>query len=289
MNLQLQDQTPTGREAIRLPTTGEQASEMPPRLARRHLRARLVALLHTEKQKHREGNEERRDMFEWNLFEEAGALFLLREGAPLVFEVDLENSRGWTWPELKAFLERCLDGQCPELQKPLPIKPKLYPVRELLGRLSSSTTLVTWIDGASEVGYVKRDHLPEAADTFLQQVDAPTSQALAERRRLKEQGLGFDGAWMPSTISQVLALLSHFGAYPSGSGRAPWRFQERVTAKDGKLISLYEITRAGWGFALRGLDQQEVIREFEAFLAFLQESRPLSPEGDELVPTKFRT
>lgn len=49
MNLQLQYQTPTGREVVRLPTTGEQAGEMLKRLARRHLRARLLALHNGER------------------------------------------------------------------------------------------------------------------------------------------------------------------------------------------------------------------------------------------------
>lgn len=204
---------------------------------------------------------------EWTLFEEGGDLFLLRSGAPLVFEVALGNSAQWTWPELNDFLDRCLDGRRPELQKPLPITCFTY--RELLERLSGSTTLVTWIDGA-EVGRVNRDELPEVAETFLQQVDAPTYQAREERRRLKEQGLSFDGAWMPQSIRQVLAILQHAGV---GSGSAPWLFQERETVQHGKLVSLHEITRSGWGFALRALDQQEVIRELEAFLNCLSENR----------------
>jgi hypothetical protein len=210
--------------------------------------------------------------FEWNLFEEGGALFLLRSGAPFVFEVDPGNCSQWTWPELRDFLDGCLAGRCPELQKPLPIKPDIRKARELLERLISSPTLVTWVDGG-EVGYVKRDELPQAARTFLQQADAPTYRAMGERGRLKEEGLHFDGAWMPSTIRQVLDLLLRVGAYPGESGSAPWLFQERVTARNGVLISLYEVTRSGWGFAVRGLDQQEVMRELEAFLLFLNAER----------------
>ncbi len=206
---------------------------------------------------------------EWNLFEEGGDLFLLQSGAPFVFEVDLRNSNQWTWSELKDFLGRCLDGTCPEPRKPLPIKPTFYKVWELSERLFHSPTLVTWIDKRNEVGHIKRDELPEAASTFLQQVDALTYQAKEERDHLKEQGLHFDGAWMPSAIRQVLDILLHAGVYSLGSDSAPWLFQERVTAKNGALISLYEITRSGWGFAVRGLEQQEVICELEAFLKFL--------------------
>jgi len=207
--------------------------------------------------------------YEWYLFEEGGAVFLLASGAQLVIEVELGTINRWTWPELQEVLELCLEGRCPELQKPLPIM-KLYQEWELQKRLFQSTVLVTW--SGDEVGHVKRDDLPAAARAFLQQGDVETYQAIEERRRLKDQGLHFDGAWMPSTIRRVLEVLVRAGAYPPGSESIPWLFQERVTAENGALITLYEITRPSWGFSLRGLDQQEVIQELAAVCTVLGQS-----------------
>ena len=100
-------------------------------------------------------------------------------------------------------------------------------------------------------------------------VDAPTYRAREERTNLQEQGILFDGSWMPATIKQVLHLLPQAGVYPPRSESAPLQFLERVTAQNGVLITLYEVMRSDWGFAVRGLEQQEVIRELEAVLSHL--------------------
>jgi len=201
---------------------------------------------------------------EWHLFEDKGDLFLLCTGTPFVFEVDQANLKEWTWSDLKAFLTECLEGHCPESQKSFPTKPQFYEVWELSQRLSHSSTLVEWV---GDVGHIKSDDLPDVVIAFLQQVDVPTYQAREDRLLLKKQGFDFDGAWAPSTIKYMLDIFSRTGLYPADMSDGSWLFRERVTAKNGALVSLYEITRSGWGFSLKGLDQQSTIREFEAFLS----------------------
>ena len=75
------------------------------------------------------------------------------------------------------------------------------------------------------------------------------------------------------TSSVTLRLVAAYVALPLLRAEDAWVFEKRRTASSGALVDLYEISRPAWGFALRGLDQQEVLRELEAVL------RLLSPLG----------
>jgi hypothetical protein len=204
---------------------------------------------------------------EWDLFEEGGDLFLLRSAAPFVFEIDVRACERWTWTELRDVLDQCFDGQELPREKPLPFK-ELFAREELSKRLFTNHTLVTWSFG--EVGLVHTDDLPDPVREFLRLVNAPTFRWLERRSQLKkEEGLHIDGFWLPGFIDQAVSLLRRVGAYPVQKEEGAWIFEKRCTASNGALIDLYEISRPAWGFALRGLEQQEVLRELGAFLRVL--------------------